>query len=232
MLIGVLSDAHGHVGAFDQAWHRLRSAGAEEFYYLGDAVGYIPQTGVVDRIMTHQVRSIRGNHEVMLLSHADTGEREAVYQLHRTRERLSASALRYLADLPAWWRTEHADLTMLFVHGSPADPTNGYVYPDTDLTQFADVDADVVFLGHTHHPFARAFDDRMFINVGSVGLPRDNTGLGAACIFDTQSRQAEIVRFDISASARDILSRGEVAPAVAKHLKRCLTPENHGKDPQ
>jgi predicted phosphodiesterase len=119
-------------------------------------------------------------------------------------------------------------LRCLFVHGSPSDPTYGYVYPDTDLSSFAGFEADVIFMGHTHRPFVRRNGDYLFVNVGSCGLPRDGDPRGSVCLFDTHSRSAEILRFDISQSSEAALSRYRMHDSVAAALKRLAAAPAHG----
>ena len=76
MKLGVLSDAHGHRGAFEVALDVLNQAGAERLFYLGDAVGYIPDPGVVSLLRTRGIPFIKGNHEAMLLASDAPAERE------------------------------------------------------------------------------------------------------------------------------------------------------------
>lgn len=222
MLIGVLSDAHGHIGGFDLALSMLEKAGASSFYFLGDAIGYIPGTGVVKRLMSgRHIKAIMGNHEAMMLSGVPLEEkRAAVYQFEKVLAELKPDELVFLRSLPMKRHLTHKGLRMLFVHGSPDDPTYGYVYPDTDLRPFRDVDADVVFMGNTHHPFARMENGRLFINVGSCGLPRDEDPRGCACLFDTVRHEVRMIRYSISAESRALLADGGIADAVAHYLRR------------
>lgn len=222
MLIGVFSDAHGHTGGFDLAQNVLEKAGASVLYFLGDAIGYIPSTGVVQRLMSnHHVRAIVGNHEAMMLSGMPLEEKRAVvYQFERILAQLKPDELAFLRSLPAKRHLTDRGLRMLFVHGSPDDPTNGYVYPDTDLKPLRDIDADVAFMGNTHHPFVRTENGRLFVNVGSCGLPRDNDPRGCACLFDSVRREATMLRYSISATSRALLADGGISDAVAQYLRR------------
>ena len=109
----------------------------------------------------------------------------------------------------------------LFVHGSPSDPTWGYVYPDTPLEEFDDVTADVVFMGHTHRPFVRISGATTFVNVGSCGMPRDGDPRGAAALFDTTSGEATILRFDIAEpSRRALAAHASLHETVVSVLRR------------
>lgn len=205
-LLGALSDAHGNVGAFDVAIAVLRARGAQDFLFLGDAVGYIPSADVVHRLvaMGPRVRCIRGNHEAYLLSGNVGDARDRVYQLARTKQLLSAADLRYIESWPASLELRSGKFALQLVHGSPSDPTHGYVYPDTDLSGF-DSEADFVFMGNSHHPFVRRSGSCSYVNVGSCGLPRDHGALGAAALFDDQDGSVEVLRFDIEAAHVKVL---------------------------
>ena len=68
-LIGLLPDAHGNDLAFERAMDLLRAQGAQRFYFLGEAVGYVPSVSVLDALarLGDEVRCIRGNNGAMLL---------------------------------------------------------------------------------------------------------------------------------------------------------------------
>jgi predicted phosphodiesterase len=227
MKIGVLSDAHGHVGAFEAGLAALRRAGAERLYFLGDAVGYIPDPGVAERLRDRGIAAIKGNHETMMFADDYPAEREPAYQLQATRAGMDEATQAFLRSLAPRAEDTLDGLRCLFVHGSPADPTFGYVYPDTELAGFAGLSAGAVFMGHTHRPFVRECNGTLFVNVGSCALPRDGDGRGAACVFDTAQRRAEIVRFDISAESRAVLDRYSLHESVAAALKRSVSTVSH-----
>lgn len=207
-LIGVVSDAHGNNLAFDKAVSLLLAQGAERLYFLGDAIGYLPSAAVLDSLarLGDRVLCIRGNHEAMLLGGQSDLARERVYQLEALRSRLTSGQLEMIASWPASRDEVINGQKMLMVHGSPADPTYGYVYPDTDLAGFAS-DADWVFMGNTHHPFIREHAGTCYVNIGSSGMPRDDGRYGSVALLDTKARTARILRFDITAESRQVLKQ-------------------------
>jgi predicted phosphodiesterase len=211
----MLSDAHGNREAFDLGVAVLRAEGAEEIHFLGDAVGYLPGDAVVDSIREAGVIPIRGNHDTMLLTGRVDAEREEIFRLGETAASMSAANRSFMETWP-----EHRDLetdagSTMLVHGSPLQPLDGYVYPDTDLDPFTGLGKRAVFMGQTHRPFVKRKSDTMFVNVGSCGLPRDCGNLGAACLFDDVEGSARIVRFDITAATKAALDRcGPVASEV------------------
>lgn len=228
MLIGVFSDAHGHIDGFCRARDLLYSYGVRKFFYLGDAVGYIPLASVVHELRNEShILSLRGNHEDMLLSN-QPGERDDkdLYQHHIVRDLLDENDLTFLSMLPTS-RSEQIDgLRLLFVHGSPHRPINGYIYPDSSLSEYSKLTADVVFMGHTHHPFVREEEGRLFVNVGSCGLPRDSNPRGCAALFDTANKDLRLLRFSLAKSSRRILKNVRVAAPVAKYLERYMAVVN------
>lgn len=101
----------------------------------------------------------------------------------------------FLGKLPV--RVKERDV--IFFHASPRRPMNEYIFPEDVFTNpqkvianFDRLDARVCFVGHTHQPgvfmddpyfdppnelpdspFFEVEDERVIVNVGSVGQPRD-----------------------------------------------------------
>jgi putative phosphoesterase len=221
MRLGILSDAHGNVEAFQLGLNILAEAGSDVIYFLGDSVGYIPDTGVVSLLRGGDIRSIKGNHDDMLVRRSATDDLDAAYRHGETFAILGDGERDFLMSLPLQLRLSGPEADILFVHGSPADPLTGYVYPDSSLSDFVDVNADVIFMGHTHHPFVRRLNEKLFVNVGSCGLPRGQDFRGSVCTFDVEKRDVEIIRYDISGCCERVLSRYSLSPSVAALLKRC-----------
>jgi putative phosphoesterase len=222
MNLGILSDAHGNLGGFEAACRALSAEKADRCIYLGDAVGYIPDISVVHAIVERGLSWVAGNHEIMLIEGGYPSDREATYRLAEIREKLSQADADAIQRLPRSLRLELDGTSCLFVHGSPQDPTWGYVYPDTDLERFAGLPFDAVFMGHTHRPFVREHEGTLFVNVGSCGLPRDRSGMGSACLFDTVTRQARLLSFSLAAASRAVLADFVLPPAIRRLLERSI----------
>jgi len=214
-MLGLLSDAHGNLAAFERGLALLRDRGAERIYFLGDAVGYIPSTAVLEKLHDAAIPCLMGNHEAMMLSRRYAPEREAAYRLGEIAARLPAEILHWVAAWPTS-RTLSADGgAALLVHGSPNDPTFDYVYPDTDLKPLAHAEGAAsngepiraVFMGNTHRPFVRDCDGVRFVNIGSCGLPRDDGAWGSVCLYDENDNEARILRYPIADTAEDLRHR-------------------------
>lgn len=225
-MLGILSDAHGNAAALERGLAELRAAGASRFVFLGDALGYFPHRDTLDvlRALGDLVVCIRGNHERLILEGTPDPARDVVYQHGHIRHLLGPEDLAWIGGWPSHWELDTPRGRALFVHGSPADPTDGYVYPDTDLARFTGTPP-FVFMGHTHRPFIRVSGDTTFVNVGSVGMPRDVGTLGACGLFDTSKGAASLLRFDIrEETRRTVAASRTVHPSVLALLDRGTTP--------
>jgi predicted phosphodiesterase len=224
-MIGVLSDAHGNFEIFRRMLDGLTCLGADRFVFLGDAVGYIPSADVVSALMEmgDRVQCILGNHEQMMLSGQYPEHRELVYRLQATRGLLTQEQLAFVAGWPTHIECEYQCGRSLFVHGSPVDYQNGYVYPDSDLSRF-DGAYEFVFMGHTHRAFVREHGARTFVNVGSCGLPRDDGRYASAALFDPLSGHTTLVRLKLSFfDVESFFARRDVHHSVTELFKRRLT---------
>ena len=223
MRIGFIADVHGHVEAMDIAFRLLEARGVERVCFLGDAVGYLPGTAAIVSIEAACAICLKGNHEAMLLdSKALPKDRDAIYRLGETR--LLCDDPDLFARIECWPTKQHdiwSSGTALLVHGSPVEPLNGYLYPDSRLDDLGSEGPAYVVCAHTHRPFIRRTERTTWINCGSVGLPRDDGRFGSLALFDEGKGQAEILRFDIQdATARALHRVGTVAEVVLSVYRR------------
>lgn len=204
MKIAILSDFHGNQYATERVVDYCLERKIKHAFALGDYVGYYYRPELVleqlDRF--EMCAMIRGNHE-RLLRDSETDAEASATLLRRyghghasALERLSSASRQALYELPDQRSQTVDNVHFLLAHGSPFDPDE-YVYPDSPAETFArlgSVDADVLLLGHTHHPLVTASCGTMIANPGSVGQPRDVGNLASFCVFDTSSRTVSPVR--------------------------------------
>jgi diadenosine tetraphosphatase ApaH/serine/threonine PP2A family protein phosphatase len=135
--------------------------------------------------------------------------------------------LEALADLPL----VYIDGDYCFTHASPVEPMEfRYVRSLDEVNEiFASIGQRFCFVGHTHLPVVVRMDERtgrmevlrdsridvggpyrFFVNVGSVGQPRDNNPDACAVVFDEEAETLEFIRvpYDIAMSQSKILSKG------------------------
>jgi putative phosphoesterase len=220
MKIGLLSDAHGNPEGLENCISVLRSRGAEQLFFLGDAVGYLPRwSEVLELLRSHDIRCIRGNHDERVLRGPLQEDATDAYQLLPSR---LASIEPHLAWMATWPETLSLELdgrTLMLVHASPEDPLNGYVYPWTDVSGIDWPRADVIAMGHTHRPLARHHEGRLLINPGSCGLPRDIGHLSSCAMLESRDASFKLYRvpFDVQ---RVLADPGFIHPDVRQCLLR------------
>ena len=198
-MIGILSDAHGNGAVFQKMVEVLFERGATRLIFLGDAVGYIPDISVLDQLLAlgDTVKCIRGNHEDMLLNGNYPEQLEPIYRIKDTRQNMTKAHTAFIDGWPSSIVEEYPCGSALFVHGSPHELQNGYVYPDTDLDVF-DVPYDFVFMGHTHRAFKRSHRGTTFVNTGSCGLPRDDGRYASAALLDPANGNIKLIRLKLA----------------------------------
>jgi len=85
---------------------------------------------------------------------------------------LSEASWAFLGALPARWCARVGGLRVLAAHARPGNDTRGIAAdtPDSELVGLLDASAaDVLLVGHTHAPFARALrDGRLVCNPGAL----------------------------------------------------------------
>ncbi|MCR9244431.1 MAG: metallophosphoesterase family protein [bacterium] len=233
MRIGILGDIHGNVEALETVVSALQKDGADLFVQVGDIVGYGPQPSKCIE-MVRDLGSVvcLGNHDAAVLDLLDTSyfNQFARAAIDWTRDQLREEDLAYLRGLPLVVRQP----PFTVVHGTMHMPEQfGYVIsPVEAIESLQHQDTQLCFVGHSHVPAMylankkalremrvvmnseaevsyRGFD-RVLINVGSVGQPRDEDPRAAYGFVDTDEQIACIrrVEYDIAAVQKKILAAG------------------------
>jgi diadenosine tetraphosphatase ApaH/serine/threonine PP2A family protein phosphatase len=223
-LTAVISDIHANLEALEAVLADCVRRGIVDVLCLGDIVGYGPDPGeCVDLVRSRCVKAIRGNHDEALVQ-GPVGftpmARDAILWTRKVlRPRFwrpgSAARWRFLENLPL----EDVWGEYLLVHGSPRDPTSEYIMERDilmgDRRKFPEIFErfdSVCLVGHTHIPgvFLAGprfvpqreltapfrFEEKMVINVGSVGQPRDRDPRACYLTFDQEQATFEFHRLD------------------------------------
>jgi putative phosphoesterase len=177
MRILLIADIHANWAALKQ----VVSVPHDVCLCLGDLVDYgVEPEPCVQWVREHALYTVRGNHDhgaaQNVIINARTGFKYLTSVTRAlTRERLKEEDLRYLARLPLSRTVTIENTRFLLVHASPRDPLDEYAPADPEFwsRRLQHVEADVVCIGHTHQPYVLSVGDKLVINPGSVGQPRD-----------------------------------------------------------
>jgi putative phosphoesterase len=211
MKILVISDIHGNLAALDAVREK-----ADMIFCLGDLVNYGPYpAGCIERIRELTDKVVRGNHDNAIGRDMDCGCSVKYKELSEegkifTKNILSAGEKDFLGNLPITLNIEVEGKKFLLSHGSPNGDMYKYLRPDvTDKemeSELRDIDADIVFIGHTHLPMVREIHGITIVNPGSVGQPRDGIPMASYAVWEDGRVEIKRVRYDIEATVKGLLA--------------------------
>lgn len=238
MRYGVLADIHGNVQALRATLRELERRGVDGYLVAGDLVGYGPNPNeCVEIVAGLDAVCVAGNHDLIATGRLSD---ERCIELGRqslrwTREILSEDARTFLLSLPL---EALAPGGVVVSHGAIGDPQDYTNTPKRALAQLASIEtragAEMLVLGHTHHPWAfgirsgslgtrRLVDlppaDPLLLNPGSVGQPRELRSRARSLLLDLDRRNAEFLTLPYDARACREALRSAGLPARSCHLR-------------
>ena len=240
MRLALISDVHANLPALEAALEALRSERIDRWVCAGDVVGYGPHPDeCVARLAGLGIPCVAGNHDLMAIERLSTERADELARttMAWTRSALDAASRAFLEALPPRLEVEG----ILVAHGSLDDPSE-YVLDSraaaAQLVRLADEDpaARVLVLGHTHAAMAHGerrgrllyrrsgtvsvdAGERLLVNPGSVGQPRELRPLVRFAVLDTGARELTLraVPYDWRRTRADLRERG--LPAAACHRR-------------
>lgn len=204
MKIAVLSDIHGNMFALRAVLEDMKQFNVERIFCLGDLAMAGPEPNkTIDFVRTQDWTVIQGNTDEMIACYSDdvynavkAGASIMANALEQDVKEISDENKKYLKNLPINKSVEIEGLKILLVHGSPRR-NNENVFPNMDMNIiediFNEVDADVVFCGHTHMPCGYQTNSKLtIVNDGSVGRPFTENPKACYVIADINNGNIEI----------------------------------------
>ena len=215
MLYGICSDIHSNATAFEAVLESMRENGVERRVCLGDIVGYGVDTDeCVDLVKKNMDVCLIGNHDSVAVKYeSSVGFNPYAKQaIEWTQKNLSKESVAYIRSLPYIY--EENDIC--FVHASPLSPADWVYVTDLEdaLNAFDHFSERYCFVGHTHSPviiasrplaipkildeyeYVIANTERLLVNVGSVGQPRDRDPRACWCLLDTETKCVRLIRVE------------------------------------
>ena len=213
----MLADIHGN-------WPALQAVVKEPFdqcLVLGDLVDYgLEPTPCIDWVRNHATHVIRGNHDHGVAQQVKVnGKSGFKYLTTMTRplsqELISAEDRRYLGTLPITRKVTIDNVKFFLAHATPRDPLDEYALADADYwaRRLVDVDANVICVGHTHLPYVLEVGDKLVINPGSVGQPRDGDPRLSYAIIENQRVDLRRMEYPVEDTVQAISTSALPEPA-------------------
>lgn len=225
--VAIFGDIHANLEALDAVLADAAAQECDSYICMGDIVGYnADPAACLERVRAMSCPVIKGNHdEDASGDHSlDSMNPVAAAALEWTRKQLSDEQRTWLRRLRLVRQV--ADFTV--VHSTLDQPANwNYVTNRFDaMSNFSYQFTQVCFHGHTHVPrvyrkgskveevpaesVAIETDAKYFINVGSVGQPRDGDWRGCYAIYDLINQLVVFrrVEYDIEKTQSKIRAAG------------------------
>jgi predicted phosphodiesterase len=209
----IISDIHGNLVAMEAVLKRIKEEQCDRIICLGDIVGYGPfPNECIDVIQQNCYQTVIGNHDhaAIGLTSTDCFNIYAKMAIEWTSAELTTSSKQFLKNL----EFQYSENDILFVHATPLDPEDwNYILSISDAGHnFKAFEEKVSFIGHSHVPMIFEYESnnqakwkkaiqfklnnnfRYIVNVGSVGQPRDGNNMSSFGIFDSDSKEYQMVR--------------------------------------
>jgi predicted phosphodiesterase len=221
MRYAIIADIHANLAAFMAVLVDIERRGdVEEVWCLGDIVGYGPDPHECIELLrqTNHI-CVVGNHDLAAVGKIDTSEfnPDAAAAVQWTAKQLTPQDVNYIKGLPLV--LEEDDFTL--VHGSPREPIWEYVLSISSAREnFAYFRSKFCLVAHTHVPLLFSYgktgscsfsqfstdkelvlgEERLIINPGAVGQPRDSDPRASYAIYDSKARKLWLYRvsYDIN----------------------------------
>jgi predicted phosphodiesterase len=241
MHILVISDVHSNLAALDAV---IQDAGHfDQIWCLGDVVGYGPEPNeCVSRLREFNTISMAGNHDLGVIGKVDVGDftQDAREMIFWTRRWMTSFNFNWLRSLPETALVVEHDITL--VHASPRDPTWEYIADSGVAKSNLDFfNTRICLNGHTHSPviFRKPWDglkvlqerfpvnspirltlDRMLINPGSVGQPRDEDPRASYALInlDEHTITHRRVQYDFSVTQK-LMKQAKLPGRLIRRLR-------------
>ena len=235
----IIGDIHSNLEAFravlDDA---VRHGGFDRVWCLGDVVGYGPDpVACVALLRRYEHLCVAGNHDRAAIGWLDARDFNpyAAAACRWTASRLRPEDVTYLSRLTEM--VSEGDITL--VHGSLRRPIREYLLSEEAAhATFGLLDTFYCFVGHSHVP--RVYreigegprleslregeplalgDERLIVNPGAVGQPRDGDPRAAYVIYDDASRTLSFrrVEYDVAAT-QEKMRRAVLPPRLVERL--------------
>jgi len=239
MRYAIIGDIHANLAAFTAVLGDINHQGeVEKVWCLGDVVGYGPDPHECIELLrqTNHV-CVAGNHDWAAIGKIDTAKfnPDAAAACHWTAQQLSPEDVEYLSNLPLV--IEEDDFTL--VHGSPREPIWEYlISTGVAKENFAYFKSQFCLVGHSHMPLVFSYNEsgarssvrflanirlalgknRLIINPGGVGQPRDGDPRASYAIYDSETRLIRLYRvpYDIHSTQDKMVKCGLPIRLVAR----------------
>ena len=229
MKYAIFGDVHANYAALKAVLDHINityGPAINFFIFAGDAVGQGPHPNEVCTLLRSRrnLIGVKGDNDAAVVSGNRTNlDADATATIEWTRSGITKENRHFLDGLQDYAGIQSDNIEILVTHGSPDNFKTGEVYQNVsseDMKRLFDkTGADILLTAHTHIPFVKQLDNKLIINVGSVGQPRDRDPRACYVFMDTATRQVTFhrVSYNITLTA-DSIKRAKLPDSFAERI--------------
>lgn len=233
MKVAILADVHANIFALKAVMEELDQKNVDTILVVGDIIGYYywPKE-TLDLLRSDQrVTCVKGNHEVNLITAiSDKKESQRLLKKYGSgyevcKQFLNIDDVNWIDCLPNFKIIERGGDSFYLSHGD-LKTLDTYIYPDAEpkILRKNLSDCTYTIFGHTHYPLLYRHKNRILINPGSVGQPRDVGGKACYALVDQLTNEVQFCRveFDIQKVIEAAMKYDPGLPYLQNVMKRNL----------
>lgn len=234
----VFGDIHGNLEALEAVMEKMANEKPDKYICIGDLVGYGANPNeCIDKVLALNPILVAGNHDYAAagLLNVDFFNTYAFRAIEWTKQQLTPKHKEFLRNMKLIQRTNN----LTVVHATPYSPEMFEYMENNYDVQLAltTLNTPVCFIGHSHIPISFTVNrgsisfstepyttvkgnNKVIINIGSVGQPRDENPEASYAVYDTDEAVVWIkrVEYDIKKTSDKIL-KAKLPEILAERIK-------------
>ncbi|MFQ5957132.1 MAG: metallophosphoesterase family protein [Candidatus Brocadiales bacterium] len=231
MRILIISDVHSNIQALSAVWEKEKEV--DKVFCLGDLVNYGPNPReCIEFVRSISNKILKGNHDNAVGGGPGDCGCPPQYRIvsepakRYTQGVLNEGDKEFLRTLPLVEEIELDGSKFLLSHGSPKGDNCKFLPPGTPdevmAKELEGVEADFVFIGHTHLSMLRRVNGVVVVNPGSLGFPSGDNPMSSYAIWEDGEVEIKRVKYDVGGAVNALKATG-MSPETIDALSRKLT---------
>ncbi|MEW6025790.1 MAG: metallophosphoesterase family protein [Planctomycetota bacterium] len=234
----IFGDIHGNLEALEAVLEKMANEKPDKYICMGDLVGYCANPNeCIEKARALNPVFIAGNHDYAAagLLNVDFFNTYAFRAIEWTKQQLTPENKEFLRNMKLVQRINN----LTVVHATPYNPEMFEYMENNYDVQLAltSLSTPVCFIGHSHIPISFTINrgtisfstepyttikgnNKVIVNVGSVGQPRDENPEAAYAVYDTDEAVVWIkrVEYNIQKTSEKIV-KAKLPEILAERIK-------------
>ncbi|WP_323585281.1 metallophosphoesterase family protein [Aliarcobacter butzleri] len=193
-----MSDIHSNWNYLSQVKSLIEKEKADFIYFLGDAIGYYDEPNeVLNWLKEISAICIKGNHEKYFLDELIYDSKlDNIYQVSANKSIITSENTEFISKWKDKLEFMICGKKFLIVHGDIKSSEN-HIYDVNKIDEKIFKQYDYYIYAHTHIPLVQYSYGCCIVNPGSIGQPRDYTGLPSFVVIDLFKSEVTIKKTEV-----------------------------------